>query len=594
MQTKNGDHFYLAGRPVIEVTSGQIALSDLKLMVPLLCLTIIAVLFVIFRNVRGVVLPLLVVSVAIIWTVGVMAFAGVPLYTISTMLPVILVAVGIGDALHLLSHYEDIVIDDVQRDSRDIVAQLLNELGVPLLITTLTTAVGFMSLWWAEMPPFRMFGLFTALGIVFCWLASVTLVPAALTLMRPRVSGYLQRRRSLRVHAEAGLVTRGLIALAQGLIARRGIAAVVLILVVAAIGAGAKRLYVDSSWLSDFPGDSEVVRATDVLNKKFDGTIFLNVVVDGNEPDAMKSPELLSKIAKLQDYVETLPDVGGSLSLVDYLKSTNKTFHAGDPDYDVLPKTRREISEFLFLLSVSGRPEQLDTVVDYSYRQANVTVSIKTDHTQRLRSIIDDVRKFAKTEFAGMGVDVHMAGSANNSYVWAELLIHSQVMSILLSKLGIFLMAMILFRSLTAGIYTVLPVTITTILVAGGAGWLGIPMDVSTVLAAGVAIGVGVDYSVHFIFRYAYDRRSGTDEGNAVLAAMRSVGKPIVFNAAVVAAGFMVLGLSQFPPHEKLGYFVATYMIVACVAALVVLPLAFAFFHPRFVQTARMVQSEED
>ena len=594
LQTKNGDHFYLAGRPVIEVTSGQYALADLKLMVPLLCLTIIAALFFIFRNVRGVVLPLLVVMVAIIWTVGVMAFAGVPLYTISTMLPVILVAVGIGDALHLLSHYEDIVIEDVQRESRDIVAQLLNELGIPLLITTLTTAVGFMSLWWAEMPPFRMFGLFTALGILFCWLASVTLVPAALTLMRPRVSGYLQRRRSLRVHAEAGLLTRGLIALAQGLVARRGVAAVALILVVAAVGAGAQRLYVDSSWLSDFRSDSEVARATDVLNKKFDGTIFLNVVVDGNEPDAMKSPDLLSRIQKLQDYAESLPDVGGSLSLVDYLKSTNKTFHAGDPAYDVLPKTRREISEFLFLLSVSGRPEQLDTVVDYSYRQANVTISIKTDHTQRLKRIINDVRSFAKTDLAGMGVDVHMAGSANNSSVWADLLINSQVKSILLSKLGILLMAMILFRSLTAGIYTVLPVTITTLVVAGGAGWLGIPMDVSTVLAAGVAIGVGVDYSVHFIFRYAYDRRSGTDERNAALAAMRSVGKPIVFNAAVVAAGFLVLGLSQFPPHEKLGYFVAIYMIVACVAALVVLPLAFAFFRPRFVQTARLVQSEED
>ena len=189
-----------------------------------------------------------------------------------------------------------------------------------------------------------------------------------------------------------------------------------------------------------------MVRATDILNKKFDGTIFLNIVVDGNEPDAMKSPQLLSKIANLQKYVESMPDVGGSISLVDYLKSTNKTFHAGDSSYDVLPKTRREISEFLFLLSVSGRPEQLDTVVDYSYRQANVTVSIKTDHTQRLRAIVDAVRKFSKTEFAGTGVAVHMAGSANNSYIWADLLIHSQITSILLSKIGILVMAMLLFR----------------------------------------------------------------------------------------------------------------------------------------------------
>ncbi len=586
LQAANGDRFYMAGRPVIEVTSGQNALADLRLMIPLLFFTIIAVLFLIFRNLRGVALPLLVVAAAIVWTLGLMAALGVPMYTISTMLPVILVAVGIGDALHLLSHYEDIVLENPHREARSIVAQLMGELGTPLLITTVTTAVGFLSLWWAEMPPFKVFGIFTALGIVFCWLASVTLVPAALALMRPHVSGYLERRRSLRVHAESSWLTRGLVGLARGLAGHRRGAALALGLLVLAVGFGAQRLYVDSSWIADFRDDSEVALANDLLNEKFDGTIFLNVVVDGGREDALKSPGLLRRIEALQAHVDSLPDVGGSLSLVDYLKSTNKSLHADDPAYEVLPDSRQAIAEFLFLLSVSGRPEQLDAVVDYLYRQANVTFAIKTDHTQRLKAIIDEVRAFAQREFSDLGVEVHLAGSANNSYVWADLLIRSQVGAIVLSKLGIFLVAMLLFRSVLAGLYTVLPVTLTTVLVAGAAGWLGVPLDVSTVLAAGVAIGVGVDYTVHYLFRYAYQRQRGYDERQAVLAAMRSVGKPIVFNAAVVTAGFLVLGLSQFPPHVKLGYFVAAYMVVACLAALVLLPLAFAFYRPRFARVA--------
>lgn len=591
MAASNGDRFYMAGRPVIEVTSGQIALADLRVMIPLLCLTIIVALFLIFRNLRGVVLPLGVVAVAIIWTLGLMAAVGVPMYTISTMLPVILVAVGIGDALHILSHYQDIVIDDAQRDRRQIVSQLMAELGVPLLITTLTTAVGFLSLWWAEMPPFKLFGVFTAAGILFCYLASIMLVPAALTLMRPHVSNYLARRRSLRVHAEAGPLSRALVGLATGVMSHRGAATVALLAVVAAVGVGAQRLYVDSSWISDFKEDSEVARSNELLNEKFDGTIFLNVVVDGGEPDALKSPELLNRIQDMQHHVESMDDVGGSISLVDYIRSTNKTFHAGDEAYDVLPETRREIGQFLYLLSISGRPEQLDEVVDYDYRQANVTFAIKTDHTQRLESIIAATRDFADSELEGLDVDVNMAGSANNSYIWAELLIDSQVMAILLSKIGIFLMATLLFRSVVAGLYTVLPVTLTTLLIAGGAGWLSIPMDVSTVLAAGVAIGVGVDYTVHYIFRYAFERHRGVDGTGAVLAAMRTVGKPIVFNATVVTAGFLILGLSQFPPHVKLGYFVSTYMVVACLSALFVLPLAFAYFRPQFARTARLQQA---
>jgi len=479
------------------------------------------------------------------------------------------------------------VIEDIHRDRRDIVVQLMNELGTPLLITTLTTAAGFLSLLWAEMPPFRIFGVFTALGIGFCWLASVTLVPAALALMPPYVSGYLKRRRSLRVHAEAGLLGRCLTGLAKVLASRRGLATIALLLVAVVIGAGASRLYVDSSWISDFRKDSEVVLANNLLNREFDGTIFLNVVVDGKHEDALKSPRLLQKIAALQQHVDSRPEVGGSISLIDYLKSTNKSLHTDNEAYDVLPPTRREISEYLFLLSVSGRPEQLDAVVDYKYRQANVTFAIKTDHTQQLKAIIDDVNDFSARIFKGMDVAVHLADSANNSYVWADLLIKSQIVAIVLSKLGILVLATLLFRSFIAGIYTVLPITLTTLLVSGAAGWLSIPLDVSTVLAAGVAIGVGVDYTVHYLYRYASERNSGRGEQQATLATMRGVGKPIVFNAAVVTAGFLVLGLSQFPPHVKLGYFVASYMVVACLAALVLLPLAFAYYHPRFAHTAR-------
>ena len=132
-----------------------------------------------------------------------------------------------------------------------------------------------------------------------------------------------------------------------------------------------------------------------------------------------------------------------------------------------------------------------------------------------------------------------------------------------------------------AGLYTILPVPLTTLVVGGAAGFAGIPLDVSTVLAAGVAIGVGVDYAVHFIYRYHYQIQNGEEGTDATLTAVRGVGKAIVLNAVVVTVGFLVLGMSQFPPHVKLGYFVSAYMVVACLSALTLLPLAYAWFRPR-------------
>jgi len=574
---QNGDYFYLAGRPVIEVTSGLNALDDMKIMIPLLTLTIIVVLFLIFRTLRGVILPLCIMSFAVIWTMGTMAYMGVPMYTISTMLPIILVAVGIGDAVHLLSNYYDHVLQDPYRESWEIVHAVMQDLGAPLVITSITTAIGFLSLTFAEMPPFKIFGLFTVLGIVYCWLLSITFIPAILTLLKPRVGGYLAKRRSMRVHDEADWIARLLARWITFLKLHRSGVAIVVIAIVAVGIYGSSKLYIDSSWMSDFRADSDVVIANNLLNDEFDGTIFLNVVVEGKEPDALKSPAILQKIEALQSHMEALPYVGNSISIVDYLKSMNKNLHAGNDKFEVLPSSRQEISEYLFLLSMSGRPDELDEVIDYDYRQANVTFLIKTDHTRILKDIIDEANTFVESQFGSTDVAINLAGSANNSYIWAKLLIDSQTIAIAFSKIGILLIATLLFRSIIAGLLIVAPITFTTLFIAAAAGFLAIPLDVSTALAAGVAIGVGVDYAVHYLFRYRSEMRKSGDHYAATSATMRSVGKTIVFNAIVVTAGFLVLLGSQFPPHVKLGNFVAAYMIISCLAALVILPLLLSY-----------------
>lgn len=576
----NGDTFYIAGRPVIEVTSGLDAQEDIKIMVPMLVLVMSAVLFMIFKTWRGILLPLFVMSAGIVWTMGLMALLDVPLYTISTMLPVILVAVGIGDAVHYLSHYYDLVLKDPHRPGGAIVLEVADQLGTPLVITSITTAIGFLTLLFAEMPPFRIFGIFAVVGIVLCWIITVMFMSAALTLMKPRVGDYLERRRALRAYSEQSLLTQGLVGIGGFLSRHKTSASLSLLAVVGAAAWGSTSLFVDSSWMSDFRADSEVAQSTRLLNEKFDGTIFLHVVIAGEQPNALKQPDVLHKIAALQRYVETLPYVGDTLSIVDYLKSLNKNLHAGDEHFNKLPETQAEIGEALFLLSLSGSPEQLDEVIDYDYRITNLTVAIKTDHTQDLRRIIDAVETFVAREFAGLNVTVNLAGSANNSYIWADLLIDSQTAAILWSKVGILLLAALLFRSAGAGVLTIVPVSFATLLVAGAAGFLSIPLDVSTALAAGIAIGVGVDYAVHYVYRYRRELINAATPSDAIAATARSVGRTIVFNAAVVTLGFFVLLASRFPPHVKLGAFVAAYMVVSCIAALVILPLLIELSRP--------------
>lgn len=569
----NGDQFYIAGRPAIEVTSGLNALEDIKVMIPLLLVIMAVVLFMIFKTGRGVLLPVSVMLGAIVWTLGIMALLNVPMYTISTMLPVILVAVGIGDSVHFLSNYYNKVLEDPHIKSKDIVISVMATLDKPLITTSLTTGIGFMALLFAEMPPFKLFGLFTVLGIAISWFLTVTFVAAMLVILKPKVADYLERKRSLRVHDGQDALTRGLVSAGNLVTQNSRRAAGIAIILVTVMAIGASHLYVNSSWMSDFRPESDISQANKLINEKFDGAIMLNVVLEANEKDALKSPELLNKIDGLQRYAESLPLVGDSLSVVDYLKSLNKSLHSMQQAFYRIPDTQREIAEGLYLYSVSGQPELLDEMVDYDYQRANIVVMIKTDETLHLRSIIDAIDAYAQDAFAGMDVQINYAGPGNNSYVWADLLIDSQTVALLLSKIAIFLMALLLLRSFIGSVAIITPVVVTTTIVAGLAGWLNVPMDVSTVLAAGIAIGVGVDYAVHYVFRYKAHKEDGESHEMAVTNTMKEVGRTIVFNALVVSAGFAVLLLSQFPPHVKLGMFVIVYMVISCIVSLYVLPL---------------------
>ena len=581
------DVFYLSGRPVIEVSAGLYAMEDMKIMMPLLIAVIGIVLLVIFRTWRGTLLPLMVMTTSIIWTFGLMVLLGYPLYTISTMLPIILVAVGIGDGVHLMSAYYDKVLNNPHESAKNIVKETTHKLGPPLIMTSVTTAIGFLALTFAEMPPFRVFGVFALIGILLSWVITITLLPAVLSMLQPKVGNYLAKRRSMRVCEEKNKLALLLTTTGRWIEDHKKQAVIALgVLLVVAL-AGTSKLYVDSSWMSDFKEDTDIAIANAKVNEKFAGSIFLNIVIEANEKNAFKNPVLLNKMEDLQTYVETLPFVGDTLSLVDYIKSMNKALNNGDEAFNQIPELQKQIAEYLFLFSVSGRPQQLDEVIDYDYKTGLITTFIKTDHTKDLKVVIDGVNNYVAEHFQGLGVDVNLAGSGNNSYVWADLLIGSQTDALVLSKVAIFIVAGLVFASLIAGIYVVIPVTLSTLLVAGFAGIFSIPLDVSTALAAGIAIGVGVDYAVHFLFRYNAELKESGDHEQAIANTLRTTGHTIVINAIVVSIGFAVLLFSSFPPHVKLGAFVTAYMIVSCLVAIWVLPSLLSYFRPTFGNTKK-------
>jgi len=188
------EQFYVAGKPVLEATLGMYIAEDLGLMMPLVFLTLAILLFFTYRSLRGVVIPLVVVTFSVLGAMGIMAFAGVPIYPTTTMVPVTLMAIGVADAIHLLGKYYELVLLNPERGRRELVVNTMQEMWRPVVLTSVTTAIGFLSFLSMGMVPLQMMGLFAAVGIIYAMMVSLTLVPAMLMLMRVAAPRMLKAR----------------------------------------------------------------------------------------------------------------------------------------------------------------------------------------------------------------------------------------------------------------------------------------------------------------------------------------------------------------------------------------------------------------
>jgi predicted RND superfamily exporter protein len=583
--------FYIAGRPVVEVTFGIYMQQSMQRMFPLVILVVILVLFLTFRSIRGVLLPLIIVIAAVIWALGIMVLCDVPLYIMSTNLPIILMAVGTAYGIHILEKYYHLAETGPRRSRRDVVVATVSEIWSPVVMTALTTAAGFASLITNQMIPIRYFGLFTAVGVITAMIFALTFLPAALVLMKMKT----HKRTGLASDSTTEATHHGM---AGALLFRFG----VLIhsrrrLVLVATGLmflvflfGLTQLTSESSMIGNFQDTSEIMIADKALNKKFSGTTRLNVIFEGTKKYAMQSPKLLKTMVRLQEVIEKDEIVGGSVSIGDFVKRMNMVMNEGKKTFDKIPDSRDLVAQYLFLYSMSGEPGDFDEYVDYEYKKANIIFFLKTDNSRILARVVSKVKGFLSDNVKDAQVKTNLAGTGFLSLTWVETLMEGQILSILSSLLAVFLITAIMFRSLVAGIFCLIPVGGASLMNFGILGLLGVPMDVGTAISSGIIVGIGIDYTIHFIAQYRLEKRRGRDDAVATTTTMTTSGKAITFNALVVIAGFMVLFVSDFTPSWKLGVLVAMGMFTSFLMAMTLLPALINTLKPRFI----FGQVEED
>ncbi|MBN2280759.1 MAG: MMPL family transporter [Candidatus Marinimicrobia bacterium] len=550
------EKLYVAGRPIVEGTMAYLGPRDMKRMVPIVIAVIIAVLLFVQRSVKASIFTLLVVLFSVIWAFGLMAAFGIPVYAVSTMIPVMLIAIGVADGIHLYSHLHIFLRIHPSADKKSAVTNMLQEMWKPVVMTSVTTAVGFISLLTSDVYPIKYFGLFTAFGVMAAMLFSLLLIPAGL--MAFGLPRWRDKKSDNKEHENKFLT-----AIASQVVKHKTLTLFTTIIIITLSVFGTTKVWINSSFLDKFEKDSDIVRTDTFINKNFGGTSTLNVILDSDNPDAFKEPAVLKAVDRLQQNVEnSLAVVGNSSALTDYLRRMNKVMHADSNQYNVIPDTKEMVAQYLLLYEMSGDPENLWKVVDYTYQKANLTFQLKSDNSIALNSTIAKIEEYLPA-LEKLGVTVNYAGSGYKGLVFTDLILIGQVKSLVLSLGIVILLLSLMFKKFLAGLIGAIPISITAIISFGVMGLFNIPLSTTTALLSSIAIGIGIDYAVHFIERY---KIYAEETGNQQLTGQKTMqhsGRAITFNAFVVIAGFLVLLASVFPPNRALGALVSMNMFTS-------------------------------
>ncbi|MEO8179305.1 MAG: MMPL family transporter [Deltaproteobacteria bacterium] len=586
------ERIYIAGTPVTTANISDVIDRDMGKLFPAVLTIILLCLWLVFRITRGILVPISVVSGAILITLGIQALFGIPINVLSASLPVYILCVGIGDSIHFISEYRTRCIGGMDRETS--VRTTLQVLCLPIVLTSVTTAVAFFSLCWTQIIQIAHFGVLAGLGTLLALVLSLIYVPAILMVLPvPKASAKSNPRKAKTFDVLAGRLLERLQVVVRA--SPAGVLSAALLISGACIWL-TTRVTVDNNRVEFFPSESEVAIGAKAIRTGLAGTETLDLIVESKEgEEPMKRIDTLEALDALEKHLLSNPYVGKTTSLASLIRRVNLVLHDGDPAYDRIPHASELVtgsdgqqhsvngadlvSQYV-LLYENGGGDLLRDAVDFSFQKASVRINIRSDSSNQVKAIMNDVAAFVSqhfpshlhTRFSGTGYVLISAGQE---------IIFGQIRSFFGSMVLVLLILVVGFRSIVKGLVGMIPVLFATLLDFGLMGALGIPLDIGSALICSVAIGVGVDYGIHYLARLDYEVVNRSDLGEAIDATSRHSGVPIASNAMTVGVGFLALLVSDFVPINTIGWMVSLTMFSSCVATVVILPAVALLMRPQ-------------
>ncbi|WP_299865724.1 MMPL family transporter [uncultured Roseobacter sp.] len=558
-EERGQDHtFHLVGAPMLVASFAEIAEADNAKIIPMLLLACVLIIYAVLRSVWCVVYAMVVILTSALGVLGLAGWLGVQMTSITTVLPQIMIGVAVADCLHILVTYR--LAQKDQPDRKQAALYALTKNVKPTLITTVTTAIGFISFSVSDIKTIAELGLAASAGVVLAWLLSYLLLGPLLLLLP---FGGARAGEPMRIAPErTKTLVRWLAAYRKPILA--GFAALVL------VGSFAgSQVKIDADPVAYFTEGHPLRNGVEAIDTGVGSARNIEIMIEAGCADCAKDPDFLRRVDTLEQWIEARPDVVQVLSIVDFLKASRRALNDGDENEYRLADTQSVIAQELLFYTM-GLPLGLsvDNRISTQSDALRLTVMWRvSSSSQALQEIA-----LIEEEAARLGLDATVTGKyalyqRQESYVVGSFLSSVGIALLLISGL-----LWVAFRSFKLAAIALLP-NMTPLLIGGLGLWLlQENLNVGTVLVVSITLGIAIDDTVHILSEFQRLKRAGLSPRQAFEGVFAETGVALCATTLVLMVAFGVSIFASFAPYQVFGILAAAVLFVALVVDLTVLP----------------------
>ena len=549
---------HITGLAMMNNAFGESSQNDMTTLVPIMFLTIIVVLGILLRSFSATISSIVMIFFTIIFAMGLMGWLGWKLTPASASAPTIIMTMAVADTVHLLVTFLHNLRKGINKV--DAIADSLRINIQPIFITSVTTAIGFLSMNFSDVPPFHDLGNVVAIGVLFAFVLSVTTLPAMVILMPMRIKAREEQKNGV-MNSFANIVIehRKLLLLVMG-----GIAL--------SLMAFLPQNKLDDQFVEYFDESVDFRQATDFSSQNLSGIYTIQYSLNQGESGGVSEPKFLEDVEMFSEWLRTQDEVMHVQSITDTFKRLNMNMHADDPAFYRLPASREQAAQYLLLYELS-LPYGLDLndQIGIDKSQTRLIITLENLHTEEMLGIERRMSDWLDNNIADVAYTV-----ASPSLMFAHIgkrNVNSMLAGTTLALIVISFILILALRSRRIGLISLAPNLIPAGMAFGLWGLMVGQVGLSLSVVAGMTLGIVVDDTVHFLSKYLRARREKSmDEKEAVRYAFNTVGVALWVTSLVLVMGFLVLSQSHFSLNSDMGAMAAITIAIALIMDFLFLP----------------------